>query len=191
MYLRRIPFRRRGRRLRSSQTTGGYNEIDRHGQQTRSGKYLALKVSEVKRGVYVKPVGISLLELWERCCANVRTHKRFRKRDVEMYGNLHKSFRPVNLVDRNSLRVEEFQQYRSREVSPATGNRETALLKYMFNMAGSKNPSANAGLTVGTANASYAGSSGGNHLTGCLHLPLDPCVCPFQPLAKWPRRRPP
>lgn len=33
------------------------------------------------------------------------------------------------------LRVEEFQQRRHREVAPATVNRETALLRHMFNMA--------------------------------------------------------
>ena len=31
--------------------------------------------------------------------------------------------------------MEEFQQHRIREVAPATVNRETALLKHMFNMA--------------------------------------------------------
>jgi integrase len=97
--------------------------------------FLALKTSEVQRGVYVKPVHVSLPELWERYLSYARTHKRSWKRDVQMFGNLQKILGTANLDSVTVLRVEEFQQRRAREVSPATVNRETALLKHMFNMA--------------------------------------------------------
>jgi integrase len=52
-----------------------------------------------------------------------------------MYGNLQKVLGTATLENVTALRVEEFQQRRAQEVSPATVNRETALLKHMFNMA--------------------------------------------------------
>ena len=39
-------------------------------------KFLALRVSEVQRGVYVKPVHVPLQELWERYFAYAKAHKR-------------------------------------------------------------------------------------------------------------------
>jgi integrase len=98
-------------------------------------KYLALRSSEVQRGVYVKPVQVLLPGLWERYLAYARTHKRSWKRDEQMYGNLKAFLGTANLKNITALRVEEFQQNRVREVAPATVNRETALLKHMFNMA--------------------------------------------------------
>ena len=97
-------------------------------------KFLALRISEAQRGVYVKPVHVPLRELWERYFAYAKAHKRSWRRDEQMYGNLQISWHG-KLDSITPLRVEEFQQRRGREVSPATVNRETALLKHMFNMA--------------------------------------------------------
>lgn len=52
-----------------------------------------------------------------------------------MYGNLVRHLGAGMLESITPLRVEEFQQKRVQEVSPATVNRETALLKHKFNMA--------------------------------------------------------
>jgi integrase len=52
-----------------------------------------------------------------------------------MYRNQHKFFGPVNLDAITPERVEAFQDHRVVQVSPATVNRECALLKHMFNMA--------------------------------------------------------
>jgi len=98
-------------------------------------KVLALRVSEAQRGVYVKPVHVPLPELWERYFACARTHKRSWKRDKQMYGNLRNFLGEETLDAITTLRVEEYQQHRATEVSPATVNRETALLKHLFNMA--------------------------------------------------------
>lgn len=94
-----------------------------------------LRISEAQRGMYVKPVHASLSELWERYFAYARTHKRSWKRDEQMYGNLEAFLGGADLATITLLRVEEYQQHRVRQVSPATVNRETALLKHMFNMA--------------------------------------------------------
>jgi integrase len=98
-------------------------------------KFLALRISEVARGVYAKPVVISLKEFGERFLAYARTHKRSWKRDEQMLGHLERHFGNANLGDINALRVEQYQQKRIREVCPATVNRELALLKHMFNVA--------------------------------------------------------
>lgn len=52
-----------------------------------------------------------------------------------MLGHLERFFGSGNIAEINPLRVEAYQQHRIREVCPATVNRETALLKHMFNMA--------------------------------------------------------
>ena len=115
-----------GKRVQESTGTANKREAE---------KFEALRISEAQRGVYVRPVHVSLPELWERYFAYARTHKRSWKRDEQMYGNLQSFFGAPNLDSITPLRVEEFQQHRVRQVSPATVNRETALLKHMFNMA--------------------------------------------------------
>jgi integrase len=115
-----------GKRVQESTGTANRREAE---------KFLALRVSEVQRGVYVKPVHVPLAELWERYNAYSKAHKRSWKRDEQMYANLQRFLGPVNLEAITPLRVEDFQQHRIREVSPATVNRECALLKHMFNMA--------------------------------------------------------
>jgi len=114
-----------GKRVQVSTGTANKREAE---------KFEALRISEAQRGVYVKPVHLTLPELWERYIAYARTHKRSWKRDEQMYGNLETFLGAVNLAAVTPLRVEEYQQHRAQQVSPATVNRETALLKHMFNM---------------------------------------------------------
>jgi integrase len=113
---------------RVQQSTGTRNKREAE-------KFLALRISEIQRGVYVKPVHVPLGELWERYFAYARAHKRSWRRDAQMYGSLVRFLGTGTLDSITPLQVEEFQQSRGREVSPATVNRETALLKHMFNMA--------------------------------------------------------
>jgi integrase len=115
-----------GKRIQESTGTANRREAE---------KFLALRVSEAQRGVYVKPVHVPLPELWERYSAWAQAHKRSWKRDVQMFGKLQNFLGTAMLTAITPLRVEEYQQRRVREVSPATVNRETALLKHMFNMA--------------------------------------------------------
>jgi len=115
-----------GERIQESTGTANRREAE---------KFLALRVSEAQRGVYVKPVQVPLTELWERYSAWAQAHKRSWKRDVQMFGHLQNFLGTAMLTAITPLRVEAYQQSRVREVSPATVNRETALLKHMFNMA--------------------------------------------------------
>jgi integrase len=115
-----------GRRVQES--TGTANE-------RKAEKFLALRISEVHRGVHTRRVRVPLSELWERYFEYAKVHKRSWKRDEQMYGNLSRILGQVNLDSITPSRVEDFQQHRVREVSPATVNRELALLKHMLNLA--------------------------------------------------------
>jgi integrase len=119
-------YDQQGKRVQES--TGTANRRD-------AATFLALRISEVKRGVYVKPVIVSLEDFGKRFLDYARTHKRSWRRDEQMLGHLKRHFGKVNLGDIQALRVEEYQQKRIKEVCPATVNRELALLKHMFNVA--------------------------------------------------------
>jgi hypothetical protein len=81
-----------------------------------------------QRGVFVKPVDTTLLELGDRNIEYARLHKRSWKRDVEMPGNLlaffgqaklgkHQGTNPVRLVrflPEDNLRVETLLRIRSK-----------------------------------------------------------------------------
>jgi site-specific recombinase XerD len=115
-----------GERFQESTGTANRREAEKH---------LALRIAEVQRGVFVKPVNITLPELGNRYIEYAKVHKRSWKRDVQMLGNLQAFFGPSKLRDITALRVEDYQQARVKDVCPATSNREMALLKHMFNMA--------------------------------------------------------
>lgn len=115
-----------GKRIQESTGTANKREAE---------KFYALRISEVHRGVFVKPNNVSLAELGERYIEYAKLHKRSWKRDVQMLGNLKAFFGDINLRDITPLRVEGYQQARLKQVRPATTNRELALLKHMFNVA--------------------------------------------------------
>jgi len=56
-----------GKRIQESTGTANRREAEKH---------LALRLSEVQRGVFIKPVHVPLSELWERYIAYAKTHKR-------------------------------------------------------------------------------------------------------------------
>jgi integrase len=66
---------------------------------------------------------------------HAKLHKRSWKRDEQMLARLQQFFGPSKLRDITTAKIEDYQRERVREVSPATSNREMALLKHMFNMA--------------------------------------------------------
>ena len=118
-------YRNNGKRVQESTDTANRREAE---------KFLALRVSEVERGVYVKHVRVPLSQLWEKYLPYAKAHKRSWKRDVQMFGHLQNFLGKTVLGDIDPLKVEEYQQHRVQEVCPATVNRETALLKHMLNM---------------------------------------------------------
>lgn len=115
-----------GARMQESTGTANRREAER---------FLALRLSEVQRGVFIRPIETTLVELGDRYIKHAELHKRSWKRDVQMLGNLKRFFGPVKLRDITATRVEEYQRERVKAVSPATSNREMALLKHMFNLA--------------------------------------------------------
>ena len=108
-----------GRRVQES--TGTANE-------RKAEKFLALRISEVHRGVQTRRVRVTLSELWERYFEYAKVHKRSWKRDEQMYGSLSRILGQVNLDSITPSRVEDFQQHRVREFSPATSLGTTTAL---------------------------------------------------------------
>ena len=98
-------------------------------------KFLALRISEVQRGDFVKPANTTLAELGKRYIEYLKLHKRSWKRDVQMLGNLQAFLGPSKLRDITPLRIEQYQRERVNDVRPETSNREMALLKHMLNIA--------------------------------------------------------
>jgi integrase len=121
-----VDFYTGGKRVQESTGTKNKREAQR---------LHALRISEVERGVYARPVKISFHDFGERYMDHAKTHKRSWDRDEQMLKRLEEFFGPVMLNAITLQRVEEYQQARVREVSPSTVNRETALLKHMFNLA--------------------------------------------------------
>ena len=109
-----------GERIQESTGTANKREAE---------KILALRISEVQRGVFVKPVNVTLPEFGEKYIEYAKLHKRSWKRDVQMLGNLQTFFGQCKLRDITPLRIEEYQQARlKQDTAPATSNRELALL---------------------------------------------------------------
>jgi integrase len=112
-----------GKRVQESTGTANKREAE---------KFLALRVSEVQRGVFLKPVNTTLPDLGERYIEHARLHKRSWKRDVQMLARLQEFFGGPKLRDITLLKVEEYQRERIKAACPATSNREMELLKHMF-----------------------------------------------------------
>jgi len=111
-----------GERIQESTGTANKREAE---------KILVLRISEVQRGVFVKPVNVTLPEFGEKYIEYAKLHKRSWKRDVQMLGNLQTFFGQCKLRDITPLRIEEYQQARlKQDTAPATSNRELALLKH-------------------------------------------------------------
>lgn len=98
-------------------------------------RFYALRLSEVSRGAYSKPIRTTLIELGERYLTHAKMHKRSWKRDEQLLASLIDFFGGANLEQISPMRIEDFQRKRIERVSPATANREVALLKHMFNTA--------------------------------------------------------
>lgn len=93
-------------------------------------------MSEAERGVFTKPVRVPLKDLNERYMEHAKTRKRSWLRDKQMLGHIERIMGPVVLTQITPWRFEEYQQKRLQEkVSPATVNRELAVLKHGLNLA--------------------------------------------------------
>jgi len=97
---------------------------------------LAIRRSEILRGVYKQPVKITFLEFGDRYMEYAKTNKRSWLRDEQMLENLYDFFKKERqLTDITPVAIEGYKVHRRAEVSGSTVNRELALLKRMFNLA--------------------------------------------------------
>ena len=99
-------------------------------------KLLALRKSEILRGVYKQPVKITFGEFGERYMEHAKVNKRSWLRDQQMLENLSNFLGKERLLTEvTPIEIEGYKVHRRAEVSGATVNRELALLKRMFNLA--------------------------------------------------------
>jgi integrase len=97
---------------------------------------LALRKSEVLRGVYKRPVKINFGEFSKRYMDHAKANKRSWLRDEQMLKQLTECFgseRPLTEI--GPVDIEGYKLHRRTQVSGSTTNRELALLKRMFNLA--------------------------------------------------------
>jgi integrase len=99
-------------------------------------KVLALRVADVVRGEFVPQVKITLSKLWEEYFALAKVSKRSWLRDEQIMKHLGTVFGAMLLPDIGVRQIEPYKSLRLDEgASPATVNRELALLKHLFNEA--------------------------------------------------------
>lgn len=97
---------------------------------------LALRKSELLRGVYKRPVKISFREFGERYMEYAKANKRSWLRDEQMLEHLKQYFGTERqLTEIMPADIEGYKLNRKAKVSGSTVNRELALLKRMFNLA--------------------------------------------------------
>jgi integrase len=116
----------RGKRVQES--TGTAN-------RRRAEKIYASRISEVERGEFVKPVRITISDFGQQYLEYAKTNKRSWMRDQGVMKHVNKFFGTAVLSEIGSLSIEKYKMERIQSVSPATVNREIALLKHMFNLA--------------------------------------------------------
>src|SRR5258708_7668475 len=109
-----VDFYANGRRVQES--TGRKNK--REAEEIH-----ALRISEVERGVYARPIKISFPDFGMRYMDHAKSRKRSWLRDEQMLKHLEGFFGEAQLSDITPVRVEAYQQMRVREVSPGTVNR--------------------------------------------------------------------
>jgi integrase len=98
-------------------------------------KFLALRLSEIERGEYAKPIRITLSEFGQQYMDYAKANKRSWLRDEQILRHLNAAFGPMQLVDIGPFAIERYKIDRAKTVRPATVNREIALLKHLFNLA--------------------------------------------------------
>ena len=98
-------------------------------------KFLALRTAEIERGEYARPVKVTLSEFGERYIEYAKANKRSWLRDEQIMVHLNAALGPLQLADIGPFPIERYKIERVKVASPATVNREIALLKHMFNLA--------------------------------------------------------
>ncbi len=115
-----------GKRVQESIGTANRREAE---------KFYALRISEVERGEYAKPLKITICEFGQQYLEYAKANKRSWLRDQQIMRHLNVFFENMLLIDVGPLPIERYKLERMQAVAPATVNREIALLKHLFNVA--------------------------------------------------------
>jgi hypothetical protein len=115
-----------GKRVQESTGTANRREAE---------KFYALRLAEIERGEYSKPVNITISEFGQQYFDFAKANKRSWLRDEQIMKHLGAFFGNMLLKDVGPLPIERYKLERMQVVAPATVNREIALLKHLFNVA--------------------------------------------------------
>jgi hypothetical protein len=110
-------------------------ESTRTANRREAEKFYALRISEIERGEYAKPLKITIAEFGVQYLEYAKANKRSWLRDEQIMKHLSVSFGNMLLTDIGPLPIERYKLERLRAAAPATVNREIALLRHLFNMA--------------------------------------------------------
>jgi len=122
-----LTFCVRGKRVQESPGTSDRRKAE---------KFCALRLSEVERGEYAQSAKITLAQFGQQYLDYARANKRSWLRDEQIRTHLNTAMGAAQLGDIGALRIERYKLDRLKQTaSPATVNREVALLKHLFNMA--------------------------------------------------------
>jgi integrase len=116
----------RGKRVQESTRTGNRREAE---------KFYASRITDVKRGDYAMPVKVTVCEFGQQYLEYAKANKRSWIRDRQMMNHLNEFFGTTMLSEVGPLAIEKYKLQRVQSMSPASVNREIALLKHLFNLA--------------------------------------------------------
>jgi hypothetical protein len=122
-----LTFYVRGKRVQESTGTSDRRKAE---------KFCALRLSEVERSEYHQSAKITLAQFGQQYLEYAKANKRSWLRDEQIMAHLNTAMGPTKLGEIGALQIERYKLDRLKQpASPATVNREVALLKHMFNMA--------------------------------------------------------
>jgi len=121
-----LTFNVRGKRVQESTGTADRRKAE---------KFYAKRLSEVERGEYAQSARITLTQFGQQYLDYAKANKRSWIRDEQIMTHLSQAFGSSQLADIGVFQIERYKLDRLKAVSPATVNREIALLKHMFNLA--------------------------------------------------------
>ena len=122
-----LTFYVRGKRVQESTGTSNRRKAE---------KLYALRLSDVERGQYAQSAKITLAQFGRQYLDYAKANKRSWLRDEQIMTHLNTAMGETQLGDIGALQIERYKLDRLKQsASPATVNREVALLKHMFNMA--------------------------------------------------------
>lgn len=122
-----LTFYVRGKRVQESTGTADRRKAE---------KLYALRLSEVERGQYAQSAKMTLAEFGQQYLEYAKANKRSWLRDEQILTHLNAAMGKAQMSNIGALQIERYKLDRLKQsASPATVNREVALLKHMFNVA--------------------------------------------------------